>query len=204
MLIDLSVQLNADTPVFPGDPELVILAAGSFEKEGYLGHGLSMGTHSGTHIDAPAHMIEGSKTLDEFPVDRFVGPGRYIPLTDNRFDLGVVRAAGIQAGDIVIFNTGMSTKYYERAYFTDFPVMSEAVAQYLVECGVKMLGVDACSVDNSPAFPVHKILSGSDILILENLTNLDQLSDTEFTVTALPIKLNLDGAPARVIAEVKQ
>lgn len=202
MIIDLSVRLNEDTPVFPGDPKLEIKTAGTFETEGYLGHGLQMGTHAGTHIDAPAHMIEGAKTLDKFPVETFVGRGRYVLVKDNLFSLEAVQAADIQEGDIVLFNTEMSYISHDPSYFTDYPVMSEAIASYLVERKVKMVGLDTCSADKDPSFPVHSILLGHDILIIENLTNLEQLSGMEATITALPIKLDLDGAPARVIAEV--
>lgn len=203
MLIDLSVRLNKDTPIFPGDPKLEIKTAGTFENEGYLGHSLMMGTHAGTHIDAPAHMVHGGKTLDKFPVDAFVGRGRYVLVKANVFSLEAVQQAEIQEGDIVLFNTEMSYQFYDPTYFKDYPVMSEEIANYLVERKVKMVGVDTCSIDKDPSFPIHNILLANNILIIENLTNVEQLSGMESTITALPIRLDLDGAPARVIAKVR-
>jgi kynurenine formamidase len=200
MFIDLTHRLNNDTPVYPGDAEIKISSADTIEQNGYLGHNLQLGTHSGTHIDAPAHMITGGKTLDKFGIDTFVGRGCYIFLQDRKFTLEAVQNADIKSGDIVIFDTQYSYHFKKPEYFTDYPVMSEEVALYLVEKGVKMVGLDTCSADNQADFPVHKILLSSDILIIENLTNIEQLTDHSFTVYALPIKLDLDGAPSRVIA----
>ncbi len=203
MIIDLSVLLDESTPVYPGDPKLQIEIAATFENSGNLGHCLSMGTHAGTHIDAPAHKIQDGRTLDTFSVDSFTGNGRCIAISDRTFDLETIMKADILEGDIVMFNTGMSRHFHEPAYSEDFPVMSEEIAQYLVKCKVKMVGVDTCSIDNEPNFPIHKILFENDILIIENLTNLERLEGLESVIYALPIRLDLDGAPARVIAEVR-
>ncbi len=202
MYIDLTHRLNNDTPVYPGDAVIKITTIDTVEKSGYLGHGLSFGTHIGTHIDAPAHMISGGKTLDKFGVEAFVGRGCYIFLEKGQFTLEAIQKAEIKPGDIVIFDTQSSYNFKKPEYFTDYPVMSEQIAQYLVDAGVKMVGVDTCSIDNQPHFPIHKILLSNNILIIENLTNVEQLTGYSSTIYALPIKLDLDGAPARVIAEV--
>lgn len=202
MIIDLSVTLNEKTPVYPGDPATVIKPGGTLAKDGYCDHYLSFGTHVGTHVDAPAHMLEGGKTLDAFQADQFIGSGKYIKV-EGEFSLEVIKNAGIQERDIVLFHTGMGDKYSDPIYFESYPAMSEEVAKYLVDAKVKMVGVDACSVDNKDGFPVHKILLAGNVLIIENLTNLKQLAGKEFEAFALPIKLQIDGAPARVIARVK-
>lgn len=203
MFVDLSVAINEKTPIYPGDPSTKIEPAGVLERDGYTDHYVSLGTHAGTHIDAPMHMVAKGKSLDQIPIEQFIGRGRYVKVDNNAFNLDVIKQAGIQEGDIVLFHTGMSDKYHEPVYFEDYPAMSEEVAKYLVEAKVKMVGVDTCSVDNQDGFPIHKILLGSNVLAIENLTNLDQLADKDFTIYALPIKLQLDGAPARVIAKVK-
>lgn len=200
MIIDLSVKLNEQTPVYPGDPKTIIKSSGVLSRDGYCGHYISVGTHVGTHIDAPAHMIAGGKTLDQLDLGQFVGRGKYIKV-DGQFDLQTVLRAELREGDIVLFHTVMSDYYYEKVYFEEYPVMSKEVAQYLVACKVKMVGVDTCSVDNDSSFPIHKILLGGNVLIIENLTNLHQLTNKDFTVYALPLKLDLDGSPARVIAQ---
>lgn len=161
-----------------------------------------MGTHVGTHIDAPFHMLGNGKTLGEFPIEHFIGPGRYIRLENKNYDLEKLKQAGIQAGDIVVFHSGMSSVYDDAEYFEDYPAMPDEVANYLAEQKVKIVGLDMCSPDHE-VFSAHKILLAANVLIIENLTNLDKLADKEFTVYALPLNLQIDGAPARVIAEVK-
>lgn len=199
MYIDLSVPITENTPVYPGDPRTVIRPAGVLAKDGYCDHYVSMGTHVGTHIDAPMHMLEHGTTLGQIPVSHFIGTGRYIKITGN--DFGSVKNANIQADDIVLFHTGLADKYDHPEYFENYPAMSAEVAAYLVASKVKMVGVDTCSIDNQDGFPIHKLLLAGDVLIIENLTNLDQLEGKSFIVYALPLNLQIDAAPARVIAE---
>lgn len=201
--VDLSALVNENTPNYPGDPKIKIETTGTFERDTYNDHSVAFDVHSaGTHIDAPWHMVKDGKTLDKIPIDRFIGCGRLIEIQDGKFDLAKIKLAGIEAGDIVLFHTGISAFYYEPSYYAnDRPQMSQEIANYLVEKKVKMIGVDMCSPDIEP-FRVHRILLGAEILIIENLTNLEQLAGKEFTVYALPIKLQLDGAPARVIAQI--
>lgn len=198
--VDLSVPINEDTPVYPGDPKTKIVPAGILEKDGYEDHYISLGTHVGTHIDAPKHMISRTKSLDQISVDRFIGNGIYIKVNE-KFNFGKIRKAPIKKDDIVIFHTGISNVYYKPDYYNKYPAITEEIANYLVKKKIKMVGVDMCSVDHEP-FPVHRILLKNNILIIENLTNLAKLASQKFTVYAFPIKLQIDGAPARVIAEM--
>jgi arylformamidase len=201
MLIDLSVLINETMPVYPGDPPTKIENAGIIQKDGYEDHYVSFGTHAGTHIDAPSHMILNGKTLEQFPLETFTGRGVYIKVLNKRFDLQTIMRASIQEGDIVLFHTGMSERYGAHDYFEEYPALPEELANYLVQKKVKMIGVDACSVDQEQ-FIAHKILLQQNILILENLTNLDKLENKQFTIHAFPLKLQLDGSPVRVVAEI--
>lgn len=199
MIIDLSVPLNNKTPVYPGDTRIKILSEDSIAADGYLGHSVTLGTHNGTHIDAPAHMIEGAVTLGLIPVETFVGMGRLV----EGFSIEALETAGVGAGDIVLFYTGASQRFDEESYFTDYPAMSLEVADWLVTKGVKLVGMDTCSADNVEGFPVHKKLLGANIPIIETMTNLEVLGGRHFELFALPLKLDLDGSPARVIAVVQ-
>jgi kynurenine formamidase len=199
-IVDLSVPVNENTPVYPGDPKTVIKPAGVFDKDGFNDHLISIGTHVGTHIDAPFHMVSGGKKLDEIPIEHFVGRGCYIN-AQNGFDLEAIKQADIREGDIVLFHTGIINRYHKPDYYENYPEIPKEVANYLVEKQVKMVGMDMSGPDHPP-HNIHKILLGGGVLIIENLTNLNQLADKSFTVYALPIKLNLDGAPARVIAQL--
>jgi len=201
MLVDLTVLLNNKTPVYPGDPEIKINPAGILEQSGYQDHVMCVGTHVGTHMDAPSHMIANGKNLDQFPLEKFSGRGVYIKI-DNEFITDEVKQVPIQEGDIVLFHTGMASNYHDPAYFDAYPSIPEDLAQYLVEKKVKIVGVDMCSPDKPP-FPIHKILLGAEVLIIENLTNLEQLQGKSFKVHAYPVKLQIDGAPVRVVAEIQ-
>jgi arylformamidase len=200
--IDLSVAINGQTAVYPGDPPFKVSRMTTVAKDGFESHEVSLFTHAGTHIDAPSHMLEGDKTLDDFGVEHFVGRGRLVPVGEE-ITLDAVQAVDIQAGDIVLLYTGKSEVYGQDGYFENYPAIPESVAQYLAGKKVKMVGVDTFSVDHGE-FVAHKLLFKNDILIIENLVNLKALEGKEFTVYALPLKLQVDGAPARVIAEVKE
>jgi len=201
MIIDLSVRLDDRTPAYPGDPKINIKQTESVDIKGYCGHQVTVGTHTGTHIDAPSHMIEGGKCLGDFGVDVFVGSAKCIDVTAG-YSIEDCKDANIEEGDIVLLKSGMSAHYYKPEYFLNYPVMTREFADYLVAQKVKMVGLDTCSADNAEGFPIHIKLLGNEILIIENLTNLDSLPVQGFTLYALPINLNLDGAPARVIARV--
>ncbi len=198
MIVDLSVALNQETPVYPGDPKIDIRQFAGLATEGYLGHSLHLGTHTGTHIDAPAHMIEGAQTLGKIPLEVFMGKAKLV----QGATIKAVENAEVGAGDIVIFDTGTSERLYDASYFTDYPVLSEDVTDYLLKKKVKLVGLDTCSADNTASFPVHKKLLSAGVPIVENLTNLSALRDQTFQFFALPLKLDLDGAPTRAFAVI--
>lgn len=198
MLIDLSIKIDNQTPVYPGDPPIRLDEASTIEAGGYVLHMLTVGTHGGTHIDAPAHMLADGATLDALPLTSFIGRGKVI----EGLSLEAVQAARLEAGDIAVFNTGMWQRIAEPGYFTDYPVMDQAVVEYLVSAGVKLVGLDTCSVDNTDGFPIHKRLLGAGIPIVENLSNLSAIKGKEFRFIALPLRIDADGAPARAVAEV--
>lgn len=199
--IDLSLPINENTPTYSGDPKAEIIPAGILEKDGWQDHKLVFGNHTSTHIDAPSHMIAGGKNLNDFPIEKFTGRGVYLDCKKG-FNLEEVKEANLQEDDIVLFHTGASDLYRQPAYFENYTVLTEELANYLIEKGVKMVGLDTCSADNERSFPIHKILLGHDILIIENLTNLSGLKGKNFRVYALPLNLQIDGAPVRVVAEV--
>ncbi|HVA96865.1 MAG TPA: cyclase family protein [Candidatus Acidoferrales bacterium] len=202
-LIDLSHQITENMPVYPGDQHTKIETGNIIQKDGCEDHYLSLGTHAGTHIDAPSHMILGAKTLDQFPLEKFTGKGVYIPVQNKRFDLSAISSVAIQEGDIVLFHTEMSARYDKPDYFSEYPSLPEELANYLIQKKVKMVGVDTCSVDHDE-LTAHKLLLQQDILILENLTNMKELKDKQFKISAFPLNLALDGSPTRVVAELQE
>ncbi len=198
--IDLTMPLNPSTPVYPGDPNVEVTVAAELSTDGYLDHLLKLGTHNGTHIDAPAHMVADGKLLPSYSVDRFVGSGKLVDVREG-FTTQALEAADIQKDDIVLFYTGKSEHFDAPDYYTDYPSVTNEAAEFVVAKGAKMVGVDTGSVDHEP-FQIHKQLLSNDILIIENLVNLDQLVNKRFTVFALPLNLAVEGSPARVITQI--
>lgn len=198
-LVDLSIIVNEDTPIYPGDKAPKIKQEGSYEKTGFLDHYVSFNNHIGTHIDAPIHMFAGGRSLDQLPLKNFTGNGVYIRV-ENGYDLERIKKVSIQRGDIVLFHTGTSERLYEQDYYKNFPGVPQDVAHYLVKKKVKMVGVDTGGIDHD--LSVHKILLQNEILIIENLTNLSVLANRQFKVYAFPIKFQLDASPVRVVAEI--
>ena len=205
-IIDLSHPVGADTPVFPGDGPVRITV---LDQTSMNLSRIDLSVHTGTHMDAPFHFFAGAETIDRVPLERCMGQARLIDLRGvspggligreqiemHRGDLGRVRAA--------ILHTGWARHWGGPRYFLDHPCVSGAAAQYLVDCGVQLLGVDMPSVDRAP-YPAHRVLLGAGVLIVENLTNLDAIGVDLFQLVVLPLKLaGRDGSPVRAVAIAK-
>ena len=188
-------------PAYHGDPESELKQVSFIGEDDCNSFEVKTGLHVGTHVDAPAHMLQNGKWLDEYPVDRFFGNGVVIDARD-RETIGIesLAAKEISKGDIVLILTGFSAKFEEPEYYLSYPVMTEEFAEKMVEFGVKMVGMDTPSPDKSP-YSIHKILLGNDVLIIENLTNLESLlTFPRFEVIALPVRFEAEAAPIRVVA----
>ncbi len=188
-------------PVYPGDRpvELVPISQG-----GISNHVLSCSMHTGTHIDAPGHMIPGGKKLSDYPLSKFFAAGTFI---DARGKTSISKElldnVPLTEDSAVLIYTGFDTLFHTDDYFMHYPPLTDDFAQALVDARVSMVGTDTPSPDYSP-FAIHKLLLSNDILILENLT-LAELAPYEknpFEVIALPLKIETDGALARIIARL--
>ncbi len=196
--IDLTQSFGPKMPVYPGDayPELTPM-----EQDGIMDHKLSTGMHVGTHMDAPLHMVPGGKKISELSPEKFFGRGVLVDARGQE-KIGPELFVDIQANDIVLLYTGFGVKFNDADYYEKYPELTEAAANKLVELKVKLVGMDTPSPDRPP-YLSHKVLLKEEILIIENLTNLEQLIDKKFDVVALPAKLETDAAPTRVIAQIK-
>jgi kynurenine formamidase len=202
-LIDLSHVFDDAMPVYPGDPTPELRQSPKTGSAGYAIGTVRTVLHAGTHIDGPLHVIEGGSPLSDIPVGRFAGRGVLIDARGRAsVDTGILSDKKLQRGDIVLVMSGHSTLYHAAEYFLKSPVITEPFAQALVDAGVSMLGIDFASPD-SPPFPVHHLLLSRGILIIENLTNLDQLAGvSRFEVFALPVRFRAEAGLARVIARL--
>ncbi len=200
-IIDLTHTFTASMPVYPGDAKPTVEQTAFLTEHGYNDFSIRTGMHVGTHIDAPLHMVENGKRIAAYPVERFVGQGVLLDAREKKIiDTDLLDGKTVEHGSIVLVLTGFDHCYHDARYFTDFPKMTEQFAKKLVAAGVIIVGMDTASPDVAP-FPVHKILLGNDVLILENLTNLSTLLNVpQFEVLALPAKYDVEAAPVRVIA----
>jgi arylformamidase len=207
-VIDLTHPLTTDMPCYPGTEPPTITEAFTVADHGYAELRLTMLTHTGTHIDAPAHMLPAGRTLDDYPAGWFVGRATVIDVA--RFAGGVIERADLEphrdaiAGlDYVLLYTGWAARWGEASYYDGYPVLGEAAARWLAGRGLRGVGVDAVSVDaaGSTSFAVHRVLLASDLVIVENLTGLAALRGRSFLFSCLPLKITgADGAPVRAVA----
>jgi len=199
-VIDLTHLFTNSMPVFPGDdlPKL----QDSFDAENVIVHyHLETGMHIGTHMDGPLHMVPGAKKLSDIKPENFIAPGVIIDAR-GKSEIGVELLAGkiINPGDCIIIYTGFASKFNDPEFYTNYPDLTEDFARKLVDLKVKFVGMDTCSPDKAP-YKVHRILLKAEILIIESLTNLDQLLGLKsFEIIALPAKFEAEAAPVRVIA----
>lgn len=205
-MIDLSHAVRTDMPVFPGDPAVRLRPADALAP--WRVTELTLGTHSGTHIDAAAHYVPGGTTIDLYPLERFVLPAYVV-----RVDAGGGSAiewpslAGLLPDDLtgsaVLLHTGWD-RHWGDACAVSHPFLGEAAAAGLVERGVGLVGTDALNIDaTEPATThAHATLLGADVLIVENLTGLAALAPGRpHTCAFVPLKLaGADGSPIRAYA----
>jgi kynurenine formamidase len=213
-VIDLAHSLRAGMPVYPGDPPVSLTVLDSTATPSQAGERhlnvsqLHAGLHAGTHMDAPFHFLEGGRTIDRVALERCAGSALRVTLPAGlhrghiEADHLIDRRDQIAAVRRVVLNTGWYHRWGAPEYFTEHPVLSGGAAQFLVDCGVELVGVDTPSVD-LPPYPAHLTLLGNDVLIVENLTNLDAIPSDVFELVALPLRIDgRDGSPVRAVALV--
>ncbi len=207
-IIDLTHTINGKMTVYPNTLKPSFEPSNTIERDGFAELKLTMATHTGTHIDAPCHLIKGEKALSDFPLDKFIGKAIVIDCErkdEISLELLKSRENDINEVEFVLFRSGWSRKWEEKDYFGKYPVLTAEAAQWLSEFKLKAVGFDYVSVDAMDAskLPNHRILLSKDILIIENLTCLNKLPETEFDFYAIPLKIeNADGSPVRAFAEL--
>ncbi len=201
--IDISQRLGDSSPVYPGDESTSIYTEYSIDKNGNNSYIIKSSLHTSTHVDVPLHMIKDSKYVSEYKLDNFIGKGVLLDVRNQELiDYKDKYLSIITEGDIVLFMTNYDKHLREEKYLTNHPVISEKLANFLVERKVKMIGVDMPSPDKHP-YSVHKTLLSNNIFILENLANLEQLIDIKkFTVYAVPLKIDADASCVRAICMI--
>ncbi len=196
-IVDLTLPLFPGMPGPPGDPTVSIVRARSHEADGYEVAELCLGTHSGTHLDAPRHFLPDGATLDQYSARQLVGPGVVI---DCRPAPGA--AAGIVDAPLLaermrshpVPSGGFALLWTEGAF------LAIDAAQLLLDAGAVLVGTDGPSLDAEP-YPVHRLLLGRGVLLAEKLCALDIIGPGPMTCAFLPLAVvGTDGAPVRAIA----
>lgn len=202
-LFDVSRPIYQGMPVYEGDPDV------SVDPWLSIAHGapadvsrLAMGSHTGTHVDAPAHLRKGAIGVDGLSLDVLIGPARVFDLAPaGSIDLETLRAVDLSSHRRVLFKTQGPNQWREGTSREDFGGLMEDAARLLVNSGVKLVGVDAMSVDpsGSTSLPAHRTLLDAGVVIVEGL-DLSAVPPGDYELLCLPLNVqHADGAPARVV-----
>ena len=218
-IIDLTHQIAESMPMYPGTDAPKLHVAYNHDEHGFKETLISMFSHTVTHIDAPAHLYTNGTTLDLFPVEQFVGKALVIDCRmvekGEKIPLSLIKEKGnsLNEADFLLFLTGQNKLWGNPDYFSDFPVLSDEVVEWINQSKLKGIGIDAPSFDPvsineleqaSDELHNHRaILKTNNTILLENLCKLEDIGNDLFMLCALPLYVvNADGAPARVIALV--
>jgi arylformamidase len=205
MIYDVSVPITNSMPVWPGDPpvELTTKSKESRDKTHTVRvANINMGSHTGTHIDAPYHMMGDGKRLEEISLEVLTGNANVFEIFGAR-SIGPAQLSPFNFDGVerVLFKTDNSKHWNDGKFFEEFVYLEPEGAEILVQHGVRLVGIDYLSIDKfrSPSHPSHFVLLKKNIPIIEGL-NLNAVPAGQYTLVALPLNLqNADGAPSRVI-----
>ncbi|GIM45047.1 cyclase [Collibacillus ludicampi] len=197
-IYDVTMPIFSGMSVYKNKPE----KQPSFERvqSGYVSESrVRLDVHTGTHVDAPLHMVEDGPTLETIPLERLVGSCRVVDLTEvtdgiTREDLEKI---DIQQGEFLLFKTKNS---FDEAFNFEFIYVKEDAARFLAEKGIRGVGIDSLGIERSqPGHPTHKTLFENDIVIIEGL-RLRHVPEGNYFMVAAPLHLTgTDAAPARVL-----
>lgn len=205
-IYDITVPIHAGMPVYEGDPGVKIDPWSAFAKGDSSNVSmLNFGAHTGTHVDAPAHFIEGANTVDKLSIETLIGRARVVTVPDDVLEIDPNFLTGCDLGGIerVIFHTRNSSFWSGEGFRKDFTHLSPEAAQLLVERGIKLVGTDYLSIEkfHSGHHRTHLTLLQANVVIVEGL-NLSDVPAGDYELICLPLKIAGgagDGAPARAV-----
>lgn len=203
-LVDLSVPVDHDTQVYPGDPQPSLTQHATIPREGFNVLAVHVGSHTGTHIDAPYHVRANGRRVDELDPALCAGPATVIDArgVGPRDPITWDRIAGADPAPIVLIHTGWSHHYGTPTYF-DHPFLDTEAVRRMLALGVRTFCIDAPSIDLTPDnnLPAHLLIADAGGVIGENFRNFELIDWPDPFVSCLPIKLaGADGAPVRAVA----
>lgn len=202
-LLDVSVPLAPGLHTYPGNPDFELQPLKRIAEGGSSNVSrLVMGTHTGTHVDAPKHFIDDGPGVDALRLDLLLGRARVVEIT-KRGGIGPAELseAGLREDLRILLKTSNSALWNSEGFHTDYTHLTEEGARYLVDQGVKVVGIDYLSVEQfkKPGAPAHRALLAQGVVIIEGL-NLSEAEPGMYEMYCLPLRISgADGAPARVI-----
>lgn len=201
-IIDISQEIRHDMTVYPGDPRFTSRSVSSFKRGDMCEVSeLTIGSHCGTHIDAPLHMIPGGKTIETMPLEHFIGPCRVLTLAASVITEKMLSEHQIQEGERILLRTDPKGEYTPMNGQFNPAVLSMRAAQYLAERRVRLIGIDSPTVENMELCDgeVHRALLQAGIAIVEGLC-LKDVPGERYILSALPLSLvGENGAPCRAV-----
>ena len=205
-IYDVTVPLSEQTPVYEGDPAVQIEAAHRIAKGDAANVSrLCFGAHTATHVDAPAHFIEGARRVDQLEFSELLGVCRVVEVDGDVMAIEAAHIINLVGVERVLFKTRNSDFWNDPAqgFRKDFTYIAPDAAQALVDLGVKLVGIDYLSVEKfgSEDFMTHITLLEKEVVIIEGL-DLREVSGGDYELICLPLKMvggTGDGAPARTI-----
>jgi arylformamidase len=197
-LYDITAPIFEGMPVYKNKPEKqpkINTVTNAHVTESRI----DIDLHTGTHIDAPLHMINDGDTFETIDIEKLVGNCKVFDLTtvEDKITADDLQNLKIEAGDFVLFKT---TNSFEEEFNFEFIYIAECAANLLAEIGINGVGVDALGVERSqPGHPTHKALFAAEIIVIEGL-RLKEVEAGEYLMVAAPLKMvGTDAAPARVL-----
>lgn len=189
ILYDISMTISPDIPVYKGKEEKkpVFMVRSDHERGSAHETVMTCDLHLGTHVDAPLHMIKDGETMDYFGLDKVFSPAQVIDLTavEDGITAADLEDKGIEAGKVILLKTRNS--YEER--INNFIYLAESGARYLVEKGIKGVGIDTPGIErDQEGHPTHKLLLGNGIFIVEGLV-LRDVPAGDYTLLLAPLKI---------------
>ena len=207
-LVDLSIPITESTPIFPGDPKPCLKQVTAIEQDGFNVSTLQLGSHTGTHVDAPFHFLEDGLKMEEVPLRQFIGKGVVFDVRGKEKGSAITledvrdRLDECEEGDLALFCTGWSQYLGQELYF-EHPYIDISVIEELLKRGVKTVFIDALNIDpaDGSSFAGHHAILSVNGAIGENFMNFEQIDFKDPLIIAFPLKLiGSDGSPVRAVA----
>jgi kynurenine formamidase len=205
-LVDLSHPLADGDVAYPGDPGVNYRTVHTCDENGYHVSLIEMGSHVGTHLDAPRHIDDSGRTVEALDLGKLVGPATVVEVDLSAADTITRSNIDVDPSDLprgarLLFRTGWGARWRTDGFFDDFPGLDLDLAEALATAGVSLIGLEQPSVHPTLHKEVHAVLLGDEIVVIEAMASLDRLQSKEIFLMCLPLPhVGLDGAAVRALA----